>query len=244
VILNETMAKAIWPTESALGKCIVIGDPPASCFSVVGVVSDVHRNTLREPPLMQYYVPFGQERALGIGGTAILVRPRGDAETALPNLRQAFRDMPEMPYTRVEFLQAVLDPQFRPWQLGATMFGVFGVLALVIAAIGLYSVIAYLVADRTRELGVRIALGATSGRIVRQVVVSGLAVTGAGVAIGIGVAFIAGRYVQPLLFDVPAQDPVVAVTVAAIVLSIGALAAWRPARRASSVDPVIALRSE
>ena len=124
------------------------------------------------------------------------------------------------------------------------MFGVFGLLALVIAAVGLYSVIAYLVADRTRELGVRIALGATGGRIVRQVVANGVAVTAAGVAIGVSVALLAAGYIQPLLFDMPARDPEVILVVAIVVLAIGAVAAWRPARRAAGVDPMVALRSE
>jgi predicted permease len=242
VIVNETMARTLWPGERVLGRCIEIGDPPAPCASVVGIVADVHRNGLREPAELQYYVPFGQER--GIGGTTILVRPRGDAEAALSKLRQALVAVPEMPYTQIELMEAVLDPQYRPWRLGAAMFGVFGLLALVIAGVGLYSVIAYLVADRTRELGIRIALGATDGRIVREVVASGVAVTAVGVTIGIAVALLAAGYIQPLLFDMPARDPAVVLVVALLVLAIGAVAAWRPARRAASVDPMVALRVE
>jgi ABC-type antimicrobial peptide transport system permease subunit len=141
-------------------------------------------------------------------------------------------------------MQTVLDPQYRPWKLGATMFGVFGALALIVAAVGLYSVVAYLVADRTRELGVRIALGATGGRIVSQVVSNGVAVTGVGVVIGDVVAIFAGRFIQPLLFDVQANDPLVIAAVGVLVLVIGGVAAWRPARRAARVDPVVALRAE
>jgi ABC-type antimicrobial peptide transport system permease subunit len=236
------MAKKIWPGEEALGKCIMIGGPPAPCATVVGIVADVHRNGLRDRAELQYYVPFGQEQ--GIGGTTLLVRPRGDAEAAIPRLRQALLAMPELPYTRIELMESVIDPQYRPWKLGAMMFGVFGLLALVVAGVGLYSVIAYLVTDRTRELGVRIALGATGERIVGQVVGGGIVVTGAGVAIGIAIALVAGRYVRPLLFDVSPYDPAVVFAVAIAVLAIGAVAAWRPARRAASVDPMLALRSE
>ena len=242
VIVNETMAKKFWPRESAIGKCIMIGDPPVPCSEVIGIVADAHTSNIREPASMQYYVPLGQER--GIGGTSLLVRTRGNAEEAIPKLRQALLAMSDVPYTRIEFMKAVLDPQYRPWKLGATMFGVFGVLALIVAAVGLYSVVAYVVADRTRELGVRIALGATDGRIVRDVVSSGLAVTAAGVALGVGAALLAGRFIQPLLFDVRANDPVVLSSVGAIVIFIGAVAAWRPARRAARVDPVTALRAE
>jgi predicted permease len=247
VIVGETMAKTIWPNENPLGKCLELYDPvpPATtlpCTSVVGVVSDVHLGRLREPPSMQYYVPFGQEQQ--IGGTSVIVRTRGDAAASLGAFRKLVLAMPEMPYTKLEWLQSAIDPEYRPWKLGAAMFGVFGILALVIAAVGLYSVIAYLVADRTRELGVRIALGATGGRIIREVVSSGIVVTAAGIVIGGFVALVAGRFVEPLLFDVKARDPIVLSSVSATVLAIAVFAAWWPARRASKVDPVVALRAE
>jgi len=240
------MARTLWPGENPLGKCLEIGDPAPGvvilCSSVVGVVGDVHLSSLREKPSMQYYVPLGQER--GIGGSSLLVRPRGDAHASMALLHDALIAMPDMPYTTVAVLQESLDPQYRPWTLGATMFGVFGVLALVIAAVGLYSVIAYLVADRTRELGVRIALGATGGRIVREVVMSGVRVAMLGIGVGVIVALGAARFVEPLLFDMKARDPVVFSTVSATVLAIAVFAAWWPARRASRVDPVIALRAD
>jgi ABC-type antimicrobial peptide transport system permease subunit len=124
------------------------------------------------------------------------------------------------------------------------MFGVFGVLALIIAAVGLYSVIAYLVADRTREIGVRIALGASGERIVRDVVLGAIATTALGIVIGSAIAIAAGRFIEPLLFNVSSRNPTVLGGVAAVVLAIAILAAWSPARRASRVDPVIALRAD
>jgi predicted permease len=240
-IVNETMARTLWPGQSPLGKCLLIGESDSvPCASIVGVVSDVHRMGLREPASMQYYIPFGQER--DFGGTSLLVRPRGDAESAIPQLKKTLIAMPDMPYTRAELIQAAIDPSYRPWQLGAAMFGVFGILALIIAAVGLYSVIAYLVADRTRELGVRIALGASSGRIVREVVSGGAGIVSIGIAAGLGTALAAGRFVEPLLFDETPRDPTVIIVVAAIVFAIGVFAAWWPARRASRVDPMVALR--
>jgi len=124
------------------------------------------------------------------------------------------------------------------------MFGVFGVLALIVASVGLYSVVAYLVIDRTRELGVRIALGATGSRIVRDVVLAGVSTTTVGVALGIGVALSSARFIEPLLFETSAKSPAVYAGVAVLVLIIAAFAAWSPARRASRVDPVIALRAD
>jgi len=212
------------------------------CSQVVGVVADVHRNGLREPAAMQYYVPFGQER--GIGGSVLLVRPRGQVSEALPLVRQSVLETPNVAGVRMETLQSVIDPEYAPWRLGAAMFGVFGGLALVIAAVGLYSVIAYLVLDRTRELGVRIALGASGGRIVREVVMSGIATTAMGIGLGTAAALVAGRFIEPMLFDVTAKNPTVIAGVAIVVLLIAVVAAWSPARRASRVDPVIALRAD
>ncbi|HTE48184.1 MAG TPA: ADOP family duplicated permease, partial [Gemmatimonadaceae bacterium] len=254
-IVGETMAKAVWPGEDPIGKCLIIGDAkprvklvdghvvtqpaasPPTCSSVVGVVGDVHRGSVREPATMQYYIPLGQE--VGFGGSELVVRPRGSVADGMLALQHAMAAMPEFSYTRIATIQTAIDPEFRPWQLGAAMFGVFGVLALVIASVGLYSVIAYLVADRTRELGVRLALGATSGRIVREVVSRGVATTAGGVVVGVAIAIVAGRFVQPLLFDVSARSPVIFGAVAALVIGIGVVASWAPARRASRVDPVI-----
>jgi predicted permease len=239
-IINETMAATLWPGEDALGKCFTIEDGP--CAQIVGIVADVHQSSLREARSIQYYVPFGQECC--IGGSVLLVRPRGAAATAIPRIRQLLLQMPGMPRVDLATIQTAIDPQYAPWKLGAAMFGVFGVLALIVAAVGLYSVIAYLVVDRTREIGVRIALGATSGRIVREVVVTAIATTTAGIAIGVVVALFAGRFVEPLLFDVSSRNPLVLGSVAAIVTAIAIFAAWSPARRASRVDPVIALRAD
>jgi predicted permease len=241
-IVNETMARVLWPNQSALGKCLIIGADSAPCASVVGIVADVHRASLREPATMQYYIPFGQER--GFGGAVLVVRPRGDAASAIPRLKKALIAMPDMPYVAADLIQSSIDPEYRPWQLGAAMFGVFGILALIVASVGLYSVIAYLVADRTRELGVRIALGASSARIVRDVVSGGAAIVSVGIALGLGAALLAGRFVEPLLFDVKPRDPTVIALVAAIVFAIGVFAAWWPAQRASRVDPTVALRAE
>ena len=132
----------------------------------------------------------------------------------------------------------------RSWTLGATMFTAFGVLALVLAGVGLYSVIAYNVAQRTHELGVRRALGAQARHAVRLVVVDGLRLAAIGVAIGVAIAFWAGRFVKPLLFEVSPRDPVVFAFVAALLVLVAVAASWIPALRASRVDPNVALRTE
>jgi ABC-type antimicrobial peptide transport system permease subunit len=138
----------------------------------------------------------------------------------------------------------LVAPQQRSWEFGAKMFVAFAVLALVLAAIGLYSVIAYAVAQRTRELGVRIALGASVGAVLRLIVGQGVVFAFAGIAVGSGVALLAARWVQPLLFGTPARDPAVFVGVAAILLCVAFAATLRPALRATRVDPTITLRAE
>jgi ABC-type antimicrobial peptide transport system permease subunit len=138
----------------------------------------------------------------------------------------------------------IIGSETRSWQLGATMFVAFGGLALVLAAIGLYSVVAYNVAQRTHELGVRVALGAQSRDVVRLVVVEGLRLAVIGVAIGTGVALLAGKWVKPLLFDVSPKDPAVFAVVSVTLIAVAIAASWIPALRASRVDPNVALRSD
>jgi predicted permease len=246
-IVAETMAAIVWPGQNPLGKCLIVGDrqngqPTPPCAIVVGVVNDVHRESVREPATMQYYIPLGQEQ--GFGGSTLVVRPHGPIPEAMTALNRALTSMPQFSYATIETIQQSIDPEFRPWQLGAVMFGVFGLLALIIAAVGLYSVIAYVVSDRTRELGVRLALGATSGRVMRDVIVGGVATTTLGVLAGTIVALAAGRFIQPLLFNVSAWNPFVLGGVAAVVIGVALVAAWGPARRATRIDPVLALRAE
>ena len=141
-------------------------------------------------------------------------------------------------------MSSVLDPVVRQWRLGATMFTIFGSLALLLAAVGLYGVIAYDVAQRMREMGVRVALGAQSADIRRLVLWQGIRVTVVGVTLGGIVAFVAVRYVEKLLFDTPAHDPLAFGAAIGTILVVAVFASLIPARRATRVDPVVALRTE
>jgi ABC-type antimicrobial peptide transport system permease subunit len=152
--------------------------------------------------------------------------------------------MPGASYVTVRPMTEIFDPTIRSWRLGATMFTAFGALALVLAAIGLYSVIAYNVVQRTHEMGVRVAFGAQVSDVVRLILNEGLRLTVLGVVIGGAIALYGGRWIAPLLFNVKATDPLVFVFVVAVLLGVAAIASLIPAFRAARVDPNVALRSE
>jgi ABC-type antimicrobial peptide transport system permease subunit len=152
--------------------------------------------------------------------------------------------MPGETYVRVRPFEELVDRQRRSWRVGATMFGAFGVLALVVAAVGLYGVIGYNVAQRMHELGVRVALGAERRDVMGLVVGQGMKVALAGLLIGGGVAFYAARWIQPLLFQLSARDPATYATVAVTLLVVALLASLIPATRASRADPNVVLRSD
>ena len=151
---------------------------------------------------------------------------------------------PTIQYVGEKVLQDDVDPQIRPWRLGASMFGLMGVLALLVAAVGLYSVMSYLVAQRTHELGVRIALGAQSADIVSLVFRGSVGMAAIGITIGIALSLAAGRFIEPLLFNASARDFGVLGGVSAVMLAIAALASVVPALRAKGTDPMEALRTE
>lgn len=242
-IVNEPMARALWPGERAVGKCMYIYSDSLPCARIVGVVAEMRRDQLREKPGTQYYVPLGQE--IGMGGLALMIEVNGSATDVVPRVQRAVRELdPTALFVRAEPLRSVIDPLARQWRLGATLFGVFGALALCIAALGLYSVIAYLVAQRTTEFGIRLALGATRRRIVALVLRNGGTVAVAGLVAGVGIAFLAGRFIQSLLFETSPHDPRVFGTVVLVLLAATVTACLLPAVRATRVDPMEALRAD
>ena len=242
-IINETMARALWPREDPLTKCIVIGQRDGQCARVVGVAGDVHRSGLREEPSMQYYVPIGQER--GFSGSWLLVRPRGDASPAWPALREALqRADPNIRSIDVRLLSQGLDNEMRPLRLGMVAFSLSAALALIVAGLGLYSIMAHAVAWRRHEIGVRLALGARPSSIASLIVKRGTLLATAGMFAGLLVAVAVRRWVEPQLFNTSATDPFVFAGVIVVLEALAMLAGLLPARRAMSVSPMEALRSE
>jgi predicted permease len=242
-IVNATMAKTLWPGNEALEQCLHVGADSAPCARVVGIVEDAHRNQLRELPAMQYYIPFGQES--GFGGTVLMVRPRGELAPVAPLIQKSVSSLDAMvEAVRVRPLQQSIDPLIRPWRLGATIFALGGGLALLVAALGLYSVMSYVVAQRTHEVGVRIALGAGAWQIVRLIVGQSVAMALAGIALGIGIALFAGRFMEGLLFNTSPRDPAVLTVTSLTLVAVAVLASMVPALRAKRVDPIRALKAE
>ena len=192
---------------------------------------------------MQYYIPFGQER--GFGGTQLLVRPRGRVEATTAAIDRVARALdPSVTVVDVSLLQDSVDPLIRPWRLGATMFTLMGALALIVAVVGLYSVMAYLVAQRTHELGIRFALGARPLDVVRLVLRSGVTLAATGIVLGLAAALLLGRFIAPLLFDTSPHDVGVFGVVAISLLVAALLASAIPAWRAKAVSPLEALRAD
>jgi ABC-type antimicrobial peptide transport system permease subunit len=152
--------------------------------------------------------------------------------------------MPGVSYVSVLPVSKIIGTETRSWKLGATMFAAFGALALVLAAIGLYSVIAYTVTQRTHEMGVRVALGAEARDVIRLIVREGLIIVLPGIVLGGAIALLAGKWIAPLLFDVSPKDPSVLVSVVATLVVVAVVASWVPATRASRVDPNEALRAD
>jgi predicted permease len=242
-IISETMARTVWPGAEAIGQCLVAMSDTLPCARIVGIAEDTHRSALREDPTMHYYIPLGQE--VGFGGSVILVRGGGDPRTLGPAVTRALRDMDgSITLVDLQTIQDRIDPQMRSWKLGTAVLAASGFLALLVAVVGIYSVTSYLVTLRRHEIGVRVALGASAGDVVRLVLDSGIVNAAAGVIIGSAIALVAGRFIEPLLFDVSARDPLVFGSVAVALIAASGIACIIPAVRANRISPVDALRAE
>ena len=246
MIVNEAVARWLWPGESAVGHCVRVGAKTDPCSEIVGIAQNTHRSeVVQEDDPLQVYLPLrkttGDARA-----RMLVVRPSGDDPDGLvePLRRVMQTAVPGVPYANARPMRASIDGEMRPWELGATMFAAFGLMALVLSSLGLYSVVAYTVAQRMHEMGVRVALGATGADIRRLVLAQGLRIAALGVAGGTIIALVSGRFVAPLLFRTSSKDPFVFATVIVLLLVVATIASLVPARRAVRADPLVALRAE
>jgi predicted permease len=244
VIVNTAMADALWPGESPLGRCVRFVKPDERCNTVVGVVETARWGEVIEESTPQFYLPLEN---MPFPDRPRVIAIRAEEAMAPVVTREIQRVLArEFPGGEVviQRMSAVLEPKYRPWRLGATLFSLFGVLAGVVAALGVYSTVAYNVSQRTHEFGVRVALGAQVGDVIRNVLGTGLRVVVVGVAIGVALSLAAGKLVAALLYGVTPRDPAAISTVVVLLLAVAATAALIPAWRASRVDPLTALRAE
>ncbi|HEX5178185.1 MAG TPA: ADOP family duplicated permease [Gemmatimonadaceae bacterium] len=241
-VVSAGMGRVLWPGQNPLGKCIRLDADTAPCITVVGVAEDLHLRSFTSAREFTYYLPIAQDtESTGM----LLVRVRGRADASAERVRRGLQAlMPGAAYLTATPLGTIIDPAMDSWRLGATMFVAFGALALVLAAVGLYSVIAHGVAQRRQELGVRLALGAPRPRVVAMVVGDGLRTVLAGVVLGSMVGLATGRWSSALLFHESPTDPIVYVAVAAVVVSVALLATAAPAVAAGRVDPTVTLRGD
>jgi predicted permease len=242
MVVSQAMGKALWSGKDPVGQCIRVNADTMPCTYVVGVAENIKAQSLSADSGYYYYLPAAQFSPQSGG---LFVRTRGASTKTREAVRRRLqREMPGASYVVATPFGDIIGSQTRSWELGATMFVAFGALALALAAIGLYSVVAYSVAQRTHELGVRVALGAQARDVVRLVVTDGIRLAGMGVAIGAVVAFVASKWVKPLLFNVSPTDPTVFALVVVTLVAVAMAASWIPARRASRVDPNVALRAD
>jgi len=248
VVVNSSFARTYFPNQSPLGQHLQLGSSPSPdvpWMEIVGIVADV-KQSLASESSSEMYFPYRQaDQVLPVTTLSLVVRTAGTPLALAQSLRSVVHDIDaNQPITAIRSMdenvaQSISQPRFR-----TVLLAVFAGIALVLAAVGIFGVMAYSVAQRTRELGLRIALGASRGRVLQLVLVHGVRLTLVGVAIGLAATFLLTRYVSSLLFNVPAYDPMTLVGVVAALIAISLCACYLPARRATLVDPIVALREE
>ena len=250
MIVNRAMAATLWPNQDALGQCIRVGAATRPCLTVVGVVENTNRQSLIDKfggiaPL--YFMPLAPGRSEF--STPVTAVVRSAAATDLDALAAALLAdlrgiLPAGTYASVTPMRETFVAQLRTFNIGAALFSTFGLLALAVAAIGTYSTLAWSISHRTREMGIRMALGAARGGLMRLVVSQGLSVVLIGVVAGVALAVALGRLIESLLYETSVHDPIVLLTACGAMVMAAVAGCLMPAWRAARVDPIVVLRAE
>ena len=251
VVINETLAGLLWPRANAIGKCIKVDADTMPCATVIGVVTDTRRQDLVESGFVpQIYRPIPRPGSREAGnfafmGFTLVARSEGDAAHQVEPLRRTLQGVSSsVPYAHVQTMRDLLGRHTRNWQLGAKVFTAFGALALILAAVGLFSVVAFTVGQRMYEFGVRTALGARPRDLARLTIARGLTPALGGIVLGVVLVLALGRFLDGLLFQQSTRDPAAFGMATGILFVSAALASLLPAMRASRADPKVALNSE
>ena len=248
LIVNQTFARTYWPGQNPIGKRALTGSPKSPWMTVVGVVQDVRHNGLTAAVREKFYIPHAQF-AISTGNAprdmSLVVRTDGDPMALAGPIRAVVKRLdPALPVANVRSMNAVVGESMAAPRLTASLLSIFAGLALVLAAVGVSGVLSYLVSRRRREIGIRMALGATRGSVLSLVLRGGLAWAGTGIAAGLIGALFLTRLMRGLLYGVAPHDPWTFAAVALVLLSIAAAASAVPALRAARVDPLDALKTE
>jgi len=237
IILNETCARNLWPGEDPIGK-IVAEDVDRT---VVGVVGDVHHMALEEGSGNEFYIPMRQTQDYGT--VDLVVRTSLPTAELASRLREALRPIePDLPTGNLRTLETLVDRAVSPRRFVVLLLGGFAGFALVLASLGIYAVISYSVSQRTQEIGIRMALGASAERLERSILFETLGLAGIGMVVGVVASWVLARTLSGLLFGVTSSDPVTFVGMLVILTAVAAIAGYLPARRAARIDPMSALR--
>ena len=239
-VVSQETAQRVWGSDDPIGRTLRFGNGRE--FTVVGVVGGVRLGSLDQAPLPGMYISAA---ARPFAAVDVVVRTEGKPESALAGVRTRLRGLdPELPISNVKTMEEWIDLSAAQPKLNAALLGVFSGVALLIAAVGVYGVLSYAVTQRTREIGLRMAIGAQRGDVVLWILRDGMAVAVAGVVVGLGAAIVLSRLLRTLLFEIDARDPATFAGVAALLLLVATGACLAPALRASRMDPVAALRQE
>jgi putative ABC transport system permease protein len=242
VIVNETFARHYWPNGEAVGKRIRTGDEKNPWRTVVGVVADVKQYGLDTPSTLQLYLPHQQSPSQQM---VLVVRTKGDPLSQVAAVRnEVWAVDKDQPVYNIRTMEQLMSKSVAQRRFNMLLLGIFAAVAMALAAIGLYGVMAYAVTQRTHEIGIRMALGAQARDVLKMVVGQGMILTLAGVGIGLVAAFALTRVISSLLFGVSATDPVTFGSIALLLTVVAFLACYIPARKAAKVDPMVALRYE
>jgi ABC-type antimicrobial peptide transport system permease subunit len=244
-VISQSLVRENWPNEDPIGRTIEFGnmDGDLRLLTVIGVVGDVRESSLEKPPRPTIYVNYRQRPQATYRFSAV-VRTAGDPASVIASAQKIVRELdPDVPPSTSSFT-AIFAASTSGRRFNLVLFAIFAGTALLLAIAGIYGVLAYSVARRTREMGVRMALGATAANVMRLVLAQAAVTTVIGVFLGLSGSFILMRFLQSMLYEVGAADPLTFVAVALLLLAVALLAAYLPARRATKVDPIVALRYE
>jgi predicted permease len=243
MIVNLTMARRFWPNEDALGKTVRLeDDPPGTERAVVGVVGDTRINSIEEPAEPYFYLPFAQTQ---FSSAKLIARTSVDPVKMARQVRAEVAAIDaRVPVMDITSMKLLLDSSLYEPRVSATIVGALGLIGLLLAAIGLYGVVSYTVAERTREIGIRMALGAQQSDAMTLILRQALALTAIGAALGLVCAFYAARLLEGMMYGVSVRDPLAFAAATALLLAVALGASYVPARRAAKVDPMVSLRYE